>query len=333
MGSTVPLACQQCENVEHSSTRNGYVEEWTASVQRQITPSTMFEANYFGSHGVKEWAQVIDNVAAVPATDSYLNRVQYPNFAAYISNDYAESMSWYDGLSAKLEKRYSQGLSLLLSYTWSHAIDQNDSLGTGQTWYQCCILANNTRFNLQKFKGGAGFDIRHVFSAAYTYDIPAKTGNKWADAAVDHSQISGIVSADSGVPYYFFLPGDTENIGAVGRFTEFPNILCNPDQGIKRAAAEWFNTSCFSIPAFGTTGSGDKHAYYSDHLLNWDASFVKQWPFQENKRVEFRGEFFDFTNSSTFAPPWSLIGTPNFGTVSSTRQGGRNVQFALKFHF
>src|SRR5438874_5756535 len=110
----------------------------------------MFEADYFGSHGVKLSAQLIDNVAAIPGTDDFHNRLKYPDFASYIANNYGESMSWYDGLTTKLEKRYSRGLSFLLSYTWSHAIDQNDSLGTGQTFYQCCVLANNTRWNLQK---------------------------------------------------------------------------------------------------------------------------------------------------------------------------------------
>src|SRR5215831_8271522 len=92
VGSKVPLACQQCLNIEHRSSRNGYVEEWTASLQRQITPSTMFEADYFGSHGVKLWAQLIDNVAAVPGTDDFHKRVKYPDFASYIANNYGESM-------------------------------------------------------------------------------------------------------------------------------------------------------------------------------------------------------------------------------------------------
>jgi hypothetical protein len=147
---------------------------------------------------------------------------------------------------------------------------------------------------------------------------------------VSNWQISGIVSADSGVPYYVPLSIDNENIGA--SYTQFPDFLCNPDN-VKRTATQWFNTSCFGLPAYGTVGSGDRHAYYSDPLLNWDQSIMKQWPFHENKRVEFRAEFFNLPNSSTFNPPWSLFGTPGFGTVSTTRQGGRNIQFALKFHF
>ena len=66
VGSPTPLACAQCQNIETSSTRNPYVEEWTFSVQHQITSSLMAEGDYFGSHGVKLSGQVLDNVAAVP---------------------------------------------------------------------------------------------------------------------------------------------------------------------------------------------------------------------------------------------------------------------------
>lgn len=116
--------------------------------------------------------------------------------------------------------------------------------------------------------------------------------------------------------------------------SEFPNFACNPDAGWKQSAAEWLNTSCFTLPTYGTLGNGDRHAYYSDHLLNWDSSIMKKWPVGERKNFEFRGEFFNFTNSSTFDPPSSLFPSATFGAVSSaTRQPGRNIQFALKFHF
>ena len=130
-----------------------------------------------------------------------------------------------------------------------------------------------------------------------------------------------------------FLAGDNENIGSAGRLTEFPNILCDPNQGSTRTVTQWINTACFATPAFGTLGSGNKHAYYSDPLVNWDASIAKQWPFGEGRRVEFRTEFFDLPNSHTFDPPWSEYPDPTFGVVSGTRQGGRNVQFALKIHW
>ena len=123
VGSTTPLACSQCQNVEKNSTRNPYVEEWSFSLQQQITPSLKAEADYFGSHGVKLVGQVLDNVASAPGVTPIAQRVPYPNFAPFVDNGFNEYMSWYHGLVLKLEKRYAHNLSFLFSYTWAKALD------------------------------------------------------------------------------------------------------------------------------------------------------------------------------------------------------------------
>lgn len=336
VGSKTPLACAQCQNVDKNSTRNPYVEEWSFSLQQQITESLKAEADYFGSHGVKLMGQVLDNVASVPGVTPIAQRVPYPNFAPFVDNGFDEYMSWYHGLVLKLDKRYSENLSFLFSYTWSKALDETDGLGDGGIYGQ--PTANPTRYNISKFKGPAGYDMRQRVSASYSYDIPGRTGNKLVDALLAHWQTSGIVSVDTGVPFYVYLTTDNENIGVASfgspRYTEFPNLVCNPDAGFQPTAAEWFNRSCYQLPAFGTAGDAGRHALYSQGLLNWDASVDKQWPIGENKHVQFRAEFFNLTNSATFDPPGVLFGTSGFGKVSSTtRQPGRQIQFALKFHF
>jgi hypothetical protein len=73
---------------------------------------------------------------------------------------------------------------------------------------------------------------------------------------------------------------------------------------------------------------------YSQGLLNWDASATKEWPVTEHKSFQFRAEFFNAANGATFDPPGILFGSPAFGKVTNTtRQQGRQIQFALKFHF
>jgi hypothetical protein len=336
VGSPTPLACAQCQNIEKSSTRNPYVEEWTFSLQHQVTASLLAEADYFGSHGVKLLGQVLDNVASVPGVTPVAQRVRWPQFAPYVNNGFNEYMSWYHGLIVKLEKRLSQNLSFLVNYTWSKTLDQSDSLGNGNIYGQ--PTANPTRFNINMFKGPAGFDIRQRLSASYAYDIPWSTHNRLLDAAVAHWQLSGIVTADSGVPYYVYLTTDNENIGIAAfgspRYTEFPNLVCDPGANAQRTPAAWFNTSCFQLPPFGTRGNAGRHAQYSQGLLNWDASASKQWPLTENKAVQFRAEFFNAANGATFDPPGILFGSAAFGRVTNTtRQPGRQIQFALKVHF
>jgi hypothetical protein len=230
--------------------------------------------------------QVLGNAASVPGVTPVAQRVRWPQFAPYVNNGFDEDMSWYHGLILKLEKRLSQNLSFSVNYTWSKTLDQSDSLGNGNIYGQ--PTANPTRFNINMFKGPAGFDIRQRLSASYAYDVPSSTHNRLLDAAVAHWQLSGIVTADSGVPYYVYLTTDHENIGmaAAGspRHTEFPNLVCDPDANAQRTLAAWFNTSCFQLSPFGTRDNAGRHAQYSQGLLNWDASASKQRPLTENNQ-------------------------------------------------
>jgi outer membrane receptor protein involved in Fe transport len=319
------------------TSRTGYVEEWNFALQRQLTPSLMVEATYFGSHGVKLPTMIVDNVAWPPAPTPIQTRQRWPQYAPFPQGGYDEAMSWYDGLSLKLERRMSRNLTLLVDYTWSKTMDLVDSLFSEVTLTAgpYSNTSDPTRYDIgNDFKGPAGFNVRQVFNASYLYEIPAKSQNKWVNAAIAHWSLSGVISANNGTPYVAYLSSDNENIGtAQGILNEFPDLVGNPNSISPRTSSEWFNTAAYSIPAFGTAGHAGKYALYSDPEINWDSAFFKRFPFGESRDVEFRAEFFDFLNLSTFGPPGSLVGTPEFGTISSTIQGGRTIQFALKFHF
>jgi carboxypeptidase family protein len=328
------LGLAQGMNFYTSSSRTGYVEEWNISVQRQLTPSLMLEISYVGSHGLKLTSQIVDNTAATPGTDPYQNRQRW-NFPPYVENNYNENSSRYNGLSLKLDKRTSRNLTFLVDFTWQKALDTMDGIGSG---VNVATPGNSegadpTRFNLGQFWGPAGYDVEKIFNASYIYDIPFKTQSKWANAALTNWSLSGNIAADGGLPYFVFIDGDNENIGSVGRYSEFPDLVGNPNAISHRTPTEWFNTAAYQMPLFGTAGHAGRHALFSDPLLNWNSAVTKSWPFRENKSVELRAEFFNFMNQSTFAPPHSLINDSNFGVVNSTRQGGRQIQFALKIHF
>lgn len=337
VGTPTPSGINQGLNVERSSSRNPYVEEWSLSVQRQLTPSTMLQVAYFGSHGVKMSGQMVDNTALVPGTTPLATRQRWPQWPVYVLNNYNEFSSWYDGLSTELKKRFSHNLSLQVSYSWAHALSMEDASSIGSTFG--VPAGNPTRFNSQDFKGPAGYDIRHIFSAGYTYNIPFRPGNMLARAVLGNWELSGIVSADSGVPFWVALPNDNENIGWAGRHNEFPNITCNPGANWNPTISEWFNTACYQVPTYGTAGNAGRKGLTADGLFNWDSAFVKKWPFGEGRNVQFRAEFFDFPNNHTFAPPHAYPGQSSFGKVSSVRGtqaglvAGRVIQFALKIHF
>jgi len=333
VATSTPLGLAQGMNFDTSSSRTGYVHEWNVSVQRQLTPSTMLEASYVGSHGLKLPSQIVDNTAATPGTDAYQDRQRWPNFPPYVENNYHENSSKTNALSVKLDKRTSHNLSLLAAFTWLKSLDNVDDLASSTTAINPINAANPTRFNLGSFWGPAGFDIQKIFNVSYVYQIPFKAQSKWANAALANWELSGTIAADSGAPYFIAIDGDNENIGSVGRLDDFPNLIGNPNAISKRTATEWFNTAAYQMPAYGTAGDAGKHALFSDPLLNWNSAFTKRWPFGETRSVEFRSEFFNFLNQSTFFAPGSLVNDANFGVVNQTRQNGRQIQFGLKLHF
>lgn len=334
IGASTSNTCgSQCLNVFHDTTRVPYVFQWTFSVQRQLTPSLMTEAVYFGSHGVKISGQLLDNTAITPGPGPVAARRRNPQFESYISNGYNNFHSYYQGLSLKLDKRFSRGLSVQTNYTWSKTMNQSDSLASGggavgQPW------SNPTRYNLSQFRARAGYDIPHRLVVSGIYEIPLKTGSRTADAFLANWAFSTIATFDSGLPYTVFLASDNENIGPPGgRYTQFPNLVGDPNAGVQRDVFRWFNTGAFALPAPFTQGNAGRNILRADGFANVDFSAYKRFPFQESKYLELRGEFFNFTNTTTFATPNSLLGTPQYGTVTGTRNSGRQVQLALKLSF
>lgn len=331
-GSSTPLICTQCLNVEPSSSRTPYVAEWSFSLQRQIRPDLAVEASYFGSKGTKLTAQIIDNTALFPGAGPVANRQLYPQFAPFILNGFNEYGSWYDGAALRIDKRMSHGLTYLISYTFSKNLDYVDNLSNGGVGGQ--PTSNPTRFNSSLNKGAAGFDIRHVFVGSVVWAIPGRTNHHLLDAIVSGWSVGNIFTFHSGLPFSAFLGSDNENIGSVGgRFPEYPNLIGDPNAISDRTPSQWFNTAAFAIPPIDTRGNAGRNILRSDTLVNDDFSLSKSWRFGEHRSFELRGELFNALNHPNFGYPSATLGTAQFGKVSSTLNPGRQVQLAAKIHF
>jgi hypothetical protein len=330
-GSTKPLICSQCLNVETSSSRTPYVAEWTASVQRQIGSNLTVEASYFGSKGTKLTAQIIDNTAVMAGLGAYTTRQIYPQYAPYVMNGFNEFGSWYEGGALRAERRFTRGLSFLLSYTYSKNIDYVDNLSSGGVYGQ--VTSNPTRFSGSLNKALAGFDIRHVLVFSNVWNIPGQTHHPLLDAFVAGWTLSNIITFHSGLPYSVFLGSDIEQIGSVGgRYIEYPNLVGRPALA-HQTPAQWFNPLAFASPTIGTVGNAGRNILESDSLIDDDLAIAKNWQIRERLRFELRGEFFNLFNNVNFGFPGQVLGTTSFGAVSSTLNPGRQVQIAAKIHF
>jgi TonB dependent receptor len=319
----------QVLNVEKSSSRTPYVHEWTFSLQRQLGPDWVIEADYFGSKGVKLSGQIVDNTAAVPGPGPISRRQLWPQLAPYILTNYDEFSSWYEAGSIQVRRKFSRGLQITANYTFSKNLNDLDNLsnaGLGGA-----PTSNPTRFDVRK--GPAGFDIPHLLVVSGVWSIPGRTGHRSIDIWLANWNLSGITNFRSGLPFMVFLTTDNENIGTVsGRSVEFPDLVGDPHD-VQRSVRKWFNTAAFAVPARYTIGNAGRNILRTDTLISTDISLSKVWPVMEKRSVELRGDFFNVFNHANFGYPGTQLGTAQFGAVSNTLNPGRQVQVAVRIHF
>src|SRR5580765_5226376 len=172
--------------------------QWNGNVQHTFAKSYLFEVAYTGSHSYNEHKRYNIN-QATPGTTPIVTRVPYPAFQSAIL--YSSDAGWADfnGLTFRLDKRYSDGLFFLGSYQLSKSTDN----GSGE------IEANDTADarNLNFDEGYARYDQRHRSALSFGYELPFGEGKPWlshggaAAYALGGWQVQGVMRLASGFPF------------------------------------------------------------------------------------------------------------------------------------
>jgi hypothetical protein len=351
--------------------RVAYSQQWNLNIQRQLPGSIALEGAYVGNKGTKltdgplgpqlnqltpeqlqqgnQLLQLTANafrpfVRTGPLAQANVTRAQllrpYPQFLNVYNFRPAAGSSIYHAFQARAEKRYSNGLTLLASFTGGKLIEDTSQtvgfLGSAPT--------HQNVYDRRASRSLASQDVSRRIVLSYVYDLPFGRGKafgnripKAADAIVGHWQINGILSFSNGVPLAISnAQNNSQSFSAVQR----PNVNGrNPSLDGSRPIDEklprWFDTSVFSQPAAFTFGNAGRVMpnVRADGVHNWDFSLFKAIPLREKLRLEFRAEFFNFTNTPQFAPPGQAFGNAAFGVVNAQFNAPRQVQFGLKLYY
>ena len=287
----------------------------------------------------------------VTATRSFgLDRLRLPNstqpgpgavqprrpFADYgqIVETRTDARAWYYALTAKLEHRFSQGLALISSYTFSRNIDQSYSGVAGQPNDQS-YPQNYQALNLETGLSGAQQKNRWVSSMIY--DLPFGSGKKLLTNGVAGKiaggwQVTAYYTAASGEQLGVSLVGDWSNVGSTTNNTR-PIRTCNGNLSSgSRSIAKWFDTGCFSFPGqfhFGNSGRG---IITGPALFDLDLGLIRNFGLGEKAKLQFRAEAFNAANHANFSIPGRFLGNLNFGVITGA-QPARVLQLALKLIF
>jgi hypothetical protein len=226
-----------------------------------------------------------------------------------------------------------RGLIVNSNYTWSKALDDASNPGADNAGPN---LPQDPS-NLAAEKGLSDFDHRNRFVTNFLYQIPfLKDSQGWIHTAFGGWQVGGIWTLQSGAPFNVNISTDTANNGEpLSAPSQRPNLSCNPNNGPK-TTAEWFNVSCFSLPAAFTYGNAGRDIVTGPGLDDFDATLQKQFLLRENMNLEFRLDVFDFFNHPNFNAPVGAGRTystsSSFGQITSANDP-RDMQFSLRLAF
>ena len=345
-----------------------YSMNYSVDFQYQISNSSVVEFGYIGTQGRKLLFGVARNMnqldpqflsrgaaldaavanpyqglistgplagATVPAHQLLRPFSQFGN--VNLVGDTPGTTSRFNAFTAKYSKRFSGGLTSLITYQLSRA---TDNASETQGWEVGDAFRN---FYDQSIENSiSAHDLPQSFVAALVYEIPVGRGkkfgnnmNKAADAVLGGWQVSGIIRLTSGLPLQFAAPN---TLAAYGFSVLRPNIAdLNALKVDNQNPDRWFNTGAVSQPAPFTLGTAPRwlHEIRFGPARNGDISLAKNFRPLEKVRLQYRAEFFNLTNTPQFGRANTTLGNPDFGRVTGTAPGvnPRQIQMVLRAEF
>jgi hypothetical protein len=323
-----------------------YSEQWHASLQREVAPSTTVTVAYVGTRALH--LDDLDDInAGSPGTTNITVNRPYP-FFAQIFQLQTNQISSYNAVQVTAERR-ARGLSFLASYTYGHALDENTSSpGTP--------LANP--YSLRADYGDSDLNIPNRFVASATYQLPFKVDGK-LNPLVQGWQVNAILQYFDGLPFSVTSANGVGD-GLTPRAELVPGYGNGSLPTEKRNIHEWFNTAAFvSVPLTGSLANGQwgdsgRNVLQGPGTKNVDFSVFKNFQVAESKVLQIRGEFFNLFNTPQFNNPSATAPTPSatsttlvpnitagspYGTIASAgspttfQRISREIQLAVKFTF
>jgi outer membrane receptor protein involved in Fe transport len=264
----------------------------------------------------------------------------YPQFTAVSTEPHLVANSIYHGLQLLAEKRYSNGLQFLVTYTWSKSIDDSSQADDNVTWLgSFSSLQDPNKPQLERSL--STFDIPHVIQFSYSYDLPfgrgrALLGNmpRVLDMIVGGWTTNGIWRIADGRPLTFTV-ADGNPLPTYG--LQRPNIVGTPkrNHGPDWVDNYFVDNSVFQRPDDFTLGNAPRAlgSVRSPWSFTANLSLGKQFSIREAMNLEFRIETQNAFNHPVFATPNTSVDDGNFGKITSTAVGPREVQLAVKFNF
>lgn len=301
------------------------VKQWNASIEHAFNDHDVLSVGYVGSSGGDLIRREVSNLGA-------------GNFIALATND---GLSIYHALQAQYRRRLSGGLQGLVSYAWSHSID-NSSTDNGLYSFYSVASVNQDR-------ASSNFDVRQSLSAGFTYLFPHSVRNVF----LREWELDGTLRVRSGFPINVLASDEFQGITYQNVYR--PDFIGGLPVWINDSSAPGgrrINPAAFQPTSFGIQGNLGRNALTGFGMTQLDLAVQREFLVKEQRSLQIRMEAYNALNHSNFADPIPFLASPLFGQSNSMLNlmlgtgspgsglapifqsgGARSVRFVVRFRF
>jgi hypothetical protein len=332
----VPLPPQvDMRTPEVGNVDRGTLQSWNLFVERRLPGSFSVDIGYAGTKGDGGYADLDINAPQVIGSGN----AGRPMFA--INGRNRDLKSWgqrlktrYHALQLGVNRPFTRGLLLKGAYTWSKAMNMADDDGwTGVTF--------NTLSQYGRNYARAGFDRTHNVQMGFLYQLPWQSSGGYggiAKAIISDWQLNGVVGISSGAPFTVTANGDTLNTPSN---QQTANLVGNVTHvGEIGASGTYYDPTAWQQPVGVVFGNTGRNSLRGPGIFNMDASLFRAFPIGGARRIEFRVEAINVTNTPKFNNPTNDVTSGSFMRITGVNNVGgaqnfpeRQIRLGVRFAF
>jgi hypothetical protein len=343
----VGLAVQKRSEFIDYDARQPYTLQYHASLTHELPGQMVAEIGYIGSRGYNLPYYTDPNARPVQfnAADGHWQVVPGSNLLfpdwGRIRTRTNVARSWYNGMTASLNRRFSHGLLFQGSYTYGNSRDTWSGGLIGGADFDNGAGSATNYFHPQNELGPSSFDIRHTVIFNAVYQLPFGQSSSRASQLAGGWQIGVIANYASGVPFTPFIGYDYAGDGSSDPNPQKPDWApgSNASNAIIGDPNNWYNANAFVLPPKGEYGNVGRNTLRGPDLKEVDLSIFKNTAIVK-RNLQLRLEIFNLFNRANFGTPNSAVlfnsdGTrvPNATNITRTATTSRQVQLGVKFVF
>jgi hypothetical protein len=232
----------------------------------------------------------------------------------------------YNALQVSARHRLSHGYTLLYNYTYSHCLQDTETIGNK--------LQGNTQTNPTNMRfdyGPCDYDLRQNMNASFVYQGFNFT-NQMLNLIVGGWSPSFLVSYNNGFPFSP-LTGSDASLTGIG--LDRPNAVAGVSPYVKNTTPgvmQWITKTAFTANGAGTFGTTGMNSLLGPHYINSDVSIRKLFRTFREQNLELRFEFFNIFNHPNLSLPVNSFSSSGFGQIQAANPP-RIMQLAGKYTF